>query len=78
MGTRSEYIKQAVDRGLTTLRLKYIMFKNVTWVNTKFLACKPEQQTQPGKPTCKQKDNIEADLEETGWDSINWSYVAQH
>jgi hypothetical protein len=36
----------------------------------------PEERRNLGIPRCGWEDNIERDLEETGWEGMHWVYLA--
>jgi hypothetical protein len=43
----------------------------------KILVGKPEGKRPLGRPRFRRKDNIRMDLRETGWEDVDWMYMAQ-
>ena len=42
------------------------------------LVGKPEEKRPLGRPRCRWEDNIEMDLQEVGWGSMDWIDLAQN
>jgi hypothetical protein len=42
------------------------------------LVGKPEGNRQFGRPRCRWEDNIRMDLQEIGWEGMNWIHMAQY
>jgi hypothetical protein len=41
------------------------------------LVGKPEKKGLFGRPRCRWENNIRTDLEETGWEDVDWIHMAQ-
>jgi hypothetical protein len=38
---------------------------------------KPEEKRLLGRHRCRQKENIEVNLKEIGWEGVGWIYLAE-